>query len=532
MFSNISSSLDVWDTQGQAQAYVSIVQGRAIGVLAVEVLQRGYRARRAPLDHFLSEPAAGGSPPQTAPPPARHAVQLTLRQLLRRRSASARASSPSDAAQVQASRSCQGFDGGLAHGPATTPLQATVPEEHLWTPPQAAGQRSQRAKSHGAAAVAALHTSRLPSACCGDGPLCTALVDVGCARQVGSEAGIQARLYASHEQPDGTTGAGDKPCYRSTPGGSAAGVCVECSAECCRGAVAKRQPCISDGQPQIRGFGQWSGVAPGASELRSKRSHSDVPTPAAALHGKHSRGSCAVAVVRGVCPTGSMPAADACTRNGACKRPRPRPGRIASMALAPRTCIRRPLPQQEGGAGLSTTRRAHSQASAGLRRAGVAVVRPQAHITKPRIAPAEPGHGTTAPVRSHSTEAGTHSITPLATYPSKQSLARAAQRCVHPQATSRNPAEPGSPTGLHGRDAQLNREPHCPRAILGVRGLWVAEGCRRRGVARHLLDVARATCMLGHMPTPQEVVWASWLTEAAHFAAAYCGGCENVRLMA
>jgi GNAT superfamily N-acetyltransferase len=76
---------------------------------------------------------------------------------------------------------------------------------------------------------------------------------------------------------------------------------------------------------------------------------------------------------------------------------------------------------------------------------------------------------------------------------------------------------------------------HTPGAgspVLEVRGLWVAQQWRRRGVATALMDGARAHAVMGRAPAAAEVAWAPWLPEAAHFAAAYCGGRARVLALA
>lgn len=71
-----------------------------------------------------------------------------------------------------------------------------------------------------------------------------------------------------------------------------------------------------------------------------------------------------------------------------------------------------------------------------------------------------------------------------------------------------------------------------PRAVLGVRMLWVARSHRGQGLAEHLLDVARQdVCnVLGEPAARQEVAWASWLVDALEFASQYCEGPEHVLL--
>lgn len=90
----------------------------------------------------------------------------------------------------------------------------------------------------------------------------------------------------------------------------------------------------------------------------------------------------------------------------------------------------------------------------------------------------------------------------------------------------RSDAEPA----VENRSKRGGREK--PRAVLGVRMLWVARSYRGKGLAEHLLDVARQdVCMtLGGAATRQEVAWASWLVDALGFASQYCAGPEHVLL--
>ena len=70
-----------------------------------------------------------------------------------------------------------------------------------------------------------------------------------------------------------------------------------------------------------------------------------------------------------------------------------------------------------------------------------------------------------------------------------------------------------------------------PRAVLGVRRLWVARNYRGKGLAERLLDVARrdVPVTLGGAAPRQEVAW-EWLANALWFASQYCGGPEHVLL--
>jgi ESCO1/2 acetyl-transferase len=68
------------------------------------------------------------------------------------------------------------------------------------------------------------------------------------------------------------------------------------------------------------------------------------------------------------------------------------------------------------------------------------------------------------------------------------------------------------------------------RVVFGVRALWVAEQARQQGVATTLLDTARRNCMVGCVPEPDEISWASWLPTTALFARRYCGGSDKVFL--
>jgi hypothetical protein len=70
------------------------------------------------------------------------------------------------------------------------------------------------------------------------------------------------------------------------------------------------------------------------------------------------------------------------------------------------------------------------------------------------------------------------------------------------------------------------------KAVLGVRLLWIARNHRGKGLAEHLLDVARQDVRftLGRAATRQEVAWASWLVDALGFASQYCEGPEHVLL--
>jgi len=66
-------------------------------------------------------------------------------------------------------------------------------------------------------------------------------------------------------------------------------------------------------------------------------------------------------------------------------------------------------------------------------------------------------------------------------------------------------------------------KPAKPKAVCGVRALWVNSAHRRRGLASKLLDAARAECTRGYVPFRREVAFAQACDEGLRFAAAYCG---------
>ena len=85
-----------------------------------------------------------------------------------------------------------------------------------------------------------------------------------------------------------------------------------------------------------------------------------------------------------------------------------------------------------------------------------------------------------------------------------------------------------------GRNDQ-KREKHKPRALVGVRALWVAQGYRIGHsacpvVAECLLDAARVDCgaRAGVVPLKGEVAWAPWVSDVSDLAADYCGGAQNI----
>ncbi|KAG2433768.1 hypothetical protein HXX76_008129 [Chlamydomonas incerta] len=53
------------------------------------------------------------------------------------------------------------------------------------------------------------------------------------------------------------------------------------------------------------------------------------------------------------------------------------------------------------------------------------------------------------------------------------------------------------------------------RAVLGVRGVWVEPGCRRRGIARRMLDAARACMVPGFLAARAEVAFSACAAAAA-----------------
>jgi GNAT superfamily N-acetyltransferase len=83
----------------------------------------------------------------------------------------------------------------------------------------------------------------------------------------------------------------------------------------------------------------------------------------------------------------------------------------------------------------------------------------------------------------------------------------------------------GGSGGEGGADALVMREDaHRVRATLGVAQIWVAAGARRRGVARRLLDAARAHAVYAYRVPKSELAFSAPTGDGFSLALAYGAG--------